>query len=451
MPTEPPPLVHPTPASIAQPVELQIEHRPIPPYHEPFLRPPPRLPDATGVKDSRKDLLDLDTDRNIDFEENSPYQEGIISEMYERPDKFYIHEPMELNNLIDKTKLIQKFLPKHTDIDKILDIIKRKVLKGTHLPLTIKEIQAGYLTGPYFKDLYLYFAQNKLPNKKSAICKEENLAERFIAFKIITTPEKETVLLAMPEICSDKIIALYHTSLFVGHQGVIRTYLMINDKFFIPGLMHYLGSFIKGCHTGQLVRVDKLPMRQLQPRIYLNYRPLSGLSIDFKVMPRLQKRHKFILCIINEVTNYLITVPIFCAKSEEVEALIENIIAKYCIPNCIIMDQDSAFMSSVMNYIFRMFEIKVKTVAPYNHQSLQAKHGIKSLSTILMKHLTEKEQMLHTYLPLATFAYNTFNSPNLANHSPYELVFGRKPKLVLDLETDPDIKIAERTRNITSN
>ena len=45
-------------------------------------------------------------------------------------------------------------------------------------------------------------------------------------------------------------------------------------------------------------------------------------------------------------------------------------------------------------------------------------------------------------MPLATFAYNTFNSPNLANHSPYELVFGRKPNLLLDLETDPDIKIA---------
>ena len=44
-------------------------------------------------------------------------------------------------------------------------------------------------------------------------------------------------------------------------------------------------------------------------------------------------------------------------------------------------------------------------------------------------------------MPLATFAYNTFNSPNLANHSPYELVFGRKPKLLPDLETDPDMNI----------
>ena len=58
-----------------------------------------------------------------------------------------------------------------------------------------------------------------------------------------------------------------------------------------------------------------------------------------------------------------------------------------------------------------------------------------------MKHLMEKGQMWHKYLPLATFTYNTFNSPNLANHSSHELVFGRKPKLLLDLETDPNIKI----------
>ena len=99
-------------------------------------------------------------------------------------------------------------------------------------------------------------------------------------------------------------------------------------------------------------------------------------------------------------------------------------------------------MPSLMNYLFRKFDIKVKIVAPYNHQSLQVEHGIKSLLNILMKQLTEKGQMWHKYLPLATFAYNTFNSPNLANHSPYKLVFKRKPKLLLDLETDPDIKTA---------
>ena len=57
------------------------------------------------------------------------------------------------------------------------------------------------------------------------------------------------------------------------------------------------------------------------------------------------------------------------------------------------MDQDSTFMLSLMNYLFGELDISIKTVVPYNHQSLQAEHGIKSLLIILMKHLTNLGQM----------------------------------------------------------
>ena len=90
------------------------------------------------------------------------------------------------------------------------------------------------------------------------------------------------------------------------------------------------------------------------------------------------------------------------------------------------MDQESSFMSLLINYLFSKLDIKINTVASYNHQSLQTEHGIKSLSTILMKHLPNLGQMWLKYLSLATFAYNTFNTPNLVNFSPYKLVFGRK-------------------------
>ena len=99
-------------------------------------------------------------------------------------------------------------------------------------------------------------------------------------------------------------------------------------------------------------------------------------------------------------------------------------------------------MSSLMNYLFKMFDIKIKTVQPYNHHSLQAEHGIKSLLTILTKHLTDLSKMWPNYLHSATLAYNTFKTPHLANYSHYELVFCRKLKLLLDLETNPDIKVS---------
>ena len=97
-------------------------------------------------------------------------------------------------------------------------------------------------------------------------------------------------------------------------------------------------------------------------------------------------------------------------------------------------------MSSLMTYLLNKFGIRIKTVAPYNNQSLQAEHGIKLLSHILTKHLTNLGQMWPKYLSLATFAYNMFNSPNLGNFSPYELTVGRKPKVLMNLESNPDIK-----------
>ena len=220
-------------------------------YPDPITRSLQRPPELIDKKAEPKQ--GTDPTPNIDFEENSPHQEGIIPEMYIYPDQSYFEKPQELIDLVDTSKLVQKYLPKQTDIDKILDIIKTKVLKGTHLPLTIKEIQAGYLSSHYFKDIYIYLAQNELPRKRCAVHQIETLSERFILldsllFKLISTPGKEKTHLAIPEICVDKIITLYHASLFAGHQGVIKTYLTISDKFFILNLMHYLRSYLKACH-----------------------------------------------------------------------------------------------------------------------------------------------------------------------------------------------------------
>ena len=168
---------------------------------------------------------------------------------------------------------------------------------------------------------------------------------------------------------------------------------------------------------------------------------MSRFSMDLKVMPKSQKGHQFNLCIIDEVTNYLIATSLYQAKSEEVgEAIIENVITMFGTPDYMIMDQDSAFMSSLLSYLFKTLKITIKTVGPYNHKKIQAEHGIKSLPNILAKHLTDQGHMWHKFLSLVTFLYNIFHSPNLGNYSPYELVFRRKPRILIDIETDQDIK-----------
>ena len=62
--------------------------------------------------------MDINPELNTNFEENSPFQEGVISEMYQMPDKSFFQESQEFKSLINTGRLVQKFLPKQADIDK---------------------------------------------------------------------------------------------------------------------------------------------------------------------------------------------------------------------------------------------------------------------------------------------------------------------------------------------
>ena len=152
-------------------------------YPGPVYRPPskPIIQNMTHAQSSQgSNINNNNSDINFDFKENSPFQEGVVSKRFQRLDKSFFQEPKELGDLINKGNTIHKYLPKQTDTDRILEIIQRKVLKGTHLPVKIKEIQAGYIHNPYFKDLDLYLSQHKLPCSKLAIRKIEALAEKYL-------------------------------------------------------------------------------------------------------------------------------------------------------------------------------------------------------------------------------------------------------------------------------
>ena len=64
--------------------------------------------------------MDINQELNIDFKEKSLFEEGIILETYHRPDKSYFQEPQKLESLTNTGRLVQKFLPKQANIDKIV-------------------------------------------------------------------------------------------------------------------------------------------------------------------------------------------------------------------------------------------------------------------------------------------------------------------------------------------
>ena len=96
---------------------IQDKNREIPFYPNPIYRPPPRLPENLQPQ-KLESKADTSPKIDIEFEENSPYQEGIISKAYQRPGKLYFQEQKELVSLVNISRLVKIFLLKQTDIDK---------------------------------------------------------------------------------------------------------------------------------------------------------------------------------------------------------------------------------------------------------------------------------------------------------------------------------------------
>ena len=135
----------------------------VPFYPGPTYRPPPKpirsnVPRGQESSESSHSPEYTSSDINVDFEENSLFQEGAISEAYQRLDKLFFQEPQELSDLINTSNLIQNLLPKQADIDKILKMIQRKVLKGTHLPVEIKD-RPGIETVPISRTFTVFGAK----------------------------------------------------------------------------------------------------------------------------------------------------------------------------------------------------------------------------------------------------------------------------------------------------
>ena len=85
--------------------------------------------------------------------------------------------------------------------------------------------------------------------------------------------------------------------------------------------MYYIRGFLKGCKTCQLYKVGSTSKRQFENRINLYY--ISKLCCDIKQIHSMG--NKFILVVTGEVTNYLVTSPMYRGIPNEIkEALINH-------------------------------------------------------------------------------------------------------------------------------
>ena len=331
--------------------------------------------------------------------------------------------PPPLESLLDKAKMAYKFLPKQGDIDRLIAKINKKVLRDTNLCVDLRDLKAAYLTSPHFRDIYLYLLQNRMPLGKGAAKRLDKNARNYLIldgllFKIQDDGEGNLdTVLCIPTSKVHILLNAYHSSLLGGHTGITKCYHTISQRFYCPNLAENLRAYITGCHICQLFKKGKDFKRPYQKRINLNVPAMTKILMDIKQMP-VNKGYSHILVLLCEVTNYMVELPLMSTRTPHIlDAFQKGYLAYFRPPTHIICDQDPAFTSSLMEAFVTQLNIKVILVSPTNHQSLQAEHGIKSLSGLLVKHLSTVWSW-HSVLPYSMLWYNGYSSPSLNGYSP---------------------------------
>ena len=390
-----------------------------------IFHPPPR----EGIDTGGADGLEI-----LDSEIRIPTEEDFVL-------------PPPLESLLDKAKMAYTFLPKQGDIDRLIAKINKKVLRDTNLCVDLRDLNAAYLTSPHFRDIYLYLLQNRMPLGKGAAKRLDQNARNYLTldgllFKILENGEGNLdTVLCIPTSKVHILLNAYHSSILGGHAGITKCFHTISQRFYCPNLAENLRAYITGCHVCQLFNKGKDLKRPYQKRINLNVPAMTKISMDIKQMP-VNKGYSHILVLLCEVTNYMVALPLMSTRTPHIlDAFQRGYLAYFGPPTHIICDQDPAFTSSLMEAFVTQLNIKIVLVSPTNHQSLQAEHGIKSLSGLLGKHLSTVWSW-HSVLPYSMLCYNGYSSPNLNGYSPYELVFGHKMTLSYELEIKVDTVVS---------
>ena len=348
-------------------------------------RPSPVIDNSAVVQDP------FDTQMEV------PFSEDIVELVFKRPDMADFEIPPVLEEMIPDGALIHKHLPKQVDMDRILAQINRKYLRRMHLPCSLRDMQAAYMQSSHFCDIYNVLLFNKYPKNRKAI---EKLRQAMLSQYVIqggllyiymknNFGEQEPIL-CVPPSKIDIFLDQYHTSLLGGYSGITKCYQTLKQRIYCPNLPYYVRLYIISCHICQLFKGSKKFDRPLMRRFYdINTPTMTNISMDIKHMPPFKSPYKYILVLLCDISNFLVAASMKKAIAEEVcSILFDNFMAYYTVPMRIICDQDPAFMSSLCQWFFKAYGIQLVTVSPTNHKSLQAEHGIKSLSNILMKDLS---------------------------------------------------------------
>ena len=245
-----------------------------------------------------------------------------------------------------------------------------------------------------------------------------------------STTKKTMWQLVVPKLFRERALSGCHDD--VGHQGILRTLSLLRERFYWPGMQEEATQYVMRC-SRCLRRKTPPQVAPLQP--ILVTQPLELVHMDYLSLESSKGNIENVLVITDHFTRYALAYP---SKTQTAQAtariLWDNFICHYGFPEKFISDQGRNFESDLIKELCKIAGVKKVHTTPYHPQGNgQCERFNSTLCNMLGTLSDEEKSDWKSHLGCMTHAYNCTKHAS-TTYSPYYLMFGRHPRLPIDIE-----------------
>lgn len=226
----------------------------------------------------------------------------------------------------------------------------------------------------------------------------------------------------------DKTLILndFHILPTSGHAGINRMTNNIKKYYFWNGLNNDVKNYVRKCKHCQISKINK---HVKEPMVITTTANSSFEMISLDLIGPLEIdnfNNKYALTLQCNLTKFVKAYPLQRKDTETVaQKFVENFILRHGVPNTILTDQGTEFMSSIFSEICKLLNITKLQSTAYHHETIGALENThKNLGAFLRIQCESNKQDWSSWLPYWCIAFNT-SVHTETKYTPYELVFGK--------------------------
>ncbi len=242
-----------------------------------------------------------------------------------------------------------------------------------------------------------------------------------------------TTQLLVPRSRREMIFQAAHCTPMAGHLGEAKTRERIMARFFWPGIHENVRRWCAACRECQLVNPPATAKAPLRPLPLMEV-PFERIGMDLiGPLERSARGHRFALVLVDYATRYPEAVPLRSISAKSVAEALFRLISRVGIPKEILTDQGTAFMSRTIKELYELLGIKSVRTSVYHPQTdgLVERFN-RTLKTMVRKFVKEDAKNWDKWLEPLLFAVREVPQAS-TGFSPFELLYGRQPRGVLDV------------------